>query len=126
MNLPDLPVIRKKREAGITPKVLAWFHMNHPDSCVIEIKVAKGKTIPESALLPHQRLALLAASGKGLTHKLSDEARRQQPFDAFHAVGVKAYVVACFLDRPRVGLAIDVKKWRGAHRGTSCDFTIDL
>lgn len=111
--LPDLPAVRKKREAEITPRVLSWFRENHHASCAIEIKVGKGNTIAENKVLPHQLRALLDASAsRGIVHKLTDEARRQQPFDAFQLVAVSSYVVACFM-RTRTCHVIPVAEWRG-------------
>lgn len=56
-----------------------------------------------------------AASSEGIVHKLSDEARRQQPFDAFLLKEVPAYVVACFTARhARVCYLIDANEWSGA------------
>jgi hypothetical protein len=119
-TLPDLPKKRQKREAKVTPRVLEWFRKAHKGPCAIEIKATKGNTVSESELAPHQKLALLAAMGEGIVHKLSDEARRKQPFDAFKLEGVPAYVVACFLSEPRIALVIHVKDWQGANRDTRC------
>lgn len=114
MNLPDLPKKRKKREADITPKVLAWFRDNHNGSCAIEIKATAGDSIPMAALAPHQRTALLAASGSvGVVHKISDQSRGSKPFDAFMLSGIPAYVVAVFPKRS-VAYAITINKWHGA------------
>lgn len=106
-SLPSLPRVIRKKEASITPKVLTWFRENHKGSCAIEIKVAKGNSLPASALAPHQHAALMAASRGGIVHKLSDEARRRQPFDAFMLQGVPAYVVVVFTAK-RIALAIPV------------------
>lgn len=112
-SLPDLPRTIKKREASITPRVLEWFRTNYTAPCALEIKATQTGSIPASALAPHQRIALLdATTARGIAHKLSDEARRQQPFDAFVLKGCAAFVVACF---PKRGIcyAVPIKEWRG-------------
>lgn len=70
--------------------------------------------------MPHQKAALLAASRGGIVHKISDEARRQQPFDAFKLSGVQAYVVACF---GKECTAIRVEHWNGASMETRGEFS---
>ncbi len=111
--LPELPKTRKKREADLTPRVLQWFRENHSPSCAIEIKATYGLRLAARVLQPHQKAALLdAASGRGIVHKLSDEARRQQPFDAFKLASVPAYVVACFT-RNRTCHIVPVARWVG-------------
>lgn len=126
-NLPDLPQLRKKREAKITPRVLDWFRENGPSSCALEIKVCKGNKLPASALLPHQRRALLDVCGSGIVHKLSDEARRKQPYDAFKLSFARAYVCVVFLTTPRVCLVIDIKKWPASvTRATPSDYSFDI
>ncbi len=112
--LPNLPRVLKKKEADITPKVLKWFKENYSGSAAIEIKATDGRSIPESALMPHQKAALLAACGNGIVWKIPDEARRQNPFDAFKIERGGAFVVACFTGKERVALVIDAREWNGA------------
>lgn len=101
--------------------MLEWFRHNGPASCAIEIKATRTGSIPASALLAHQKAALLAATREGIIHKISDEARRQQPFDAFKIARAEAYVVCCFLGRGlSEALVIDVREWAGAKRNTKC------
>lgn len=127
MKLPDLPALKKKREASITPAVLEWIRQNGPPCCAVEVKACRGNTLPASALLPHQKAALLAATGGGIVHKLSDEARRKQPFDAFKLGFTKAYVVVAFLSAPRIALVIDIRKWPPrVTRATPCEYSFDL
>lgn len=95
-------------------------------SCAVEIKASAGNTIPASALLDHQRAALMdVASFRGIAHKLSDEARRQQPFDAFMLANVPAYVVACFT-KAGVCYVIPIEIWKGARVGMQAPYMIDL
>ena len=113
-TLPELPKILKKGEAKVSTQVLSWFKKNHPSSCALEIKNTTKNTIPKSAVLPHQLLALKdSKSSNGLIHKLSDESRRQQPYDAFMLKNADAYVVACF-SKYGYCLMIPVDEWNGA------------
>lgn len=105
---------------------MTWFRTNFNESCAIEVKATAGNSIPESALLDHQRLALSdAGSSTGLTHKLSDEAMRRQPFDAFYLISAKAFVVACFTSAG-VCYVIPIEQWKGARVGMRAPFTIKL
>lgn len=125
-QLPELPRTLKKKEAKITPKVIAWLKANHHSSCAFEIKSSDGNTIPRSALKPHQKLALQDAnSHHGIIHKLTDEARRQQPFDGFQLIEVPAYVIACF---PKHGFCnvYHIDSWQGAWYGDEGLFKIML
>jgi len=72
---------------------------------VFELKFTKGKSLPFNALAEHQEKALLAASGEGLYHKISDfpifsksKARfnKPKPFDCFNIANMPAYVVVMF------------------------------
>lgn len=103
-------------------------------SCAIEIKATNKNTIPEKALQPHQKQALMDATGYSMTgyklrksrivHKIADSKRRN-PFDAFMLTNVDAFVVACFTAKG-VCLVIPVDKWKGASIETPCDHIIKL
>ncbi len=124
--LPTLPRKLKKREADITPRILAWFRENHEASCAIEIKATDTRSIPESALAPHQRAALLQAKKGTLVHKISDAGRMRVPFDAFMLTIVPAYVVAAFTGKERTALVFHVEDWRGATPESRCAWRINL
>lgn len=112
--LPPLPRRLRKKEASLTPRVFSWAKKAINGPVALEIKQTDTDSIPASALLPHQRLALLAACSKeGLAHKLTDEARRRQPFDAFILKNTPAYVVACFT-KHKIAHVFHVKSWEGA------------
>jgi len=126
--LPELPKTINKREAKITPRVLAWMKKNYPFSVALEIKVSKTNTIPASALKDHQHKALIAVKSKyGMTYKIPDTGRVQAPFDAFQLKHTTSFVVACF---PKHGtcLAIAPEKWQGAKYEpmSACEFVINL
>lgn len=127
IELPDLPKKIKKREAAVTPIILDWFRENHQGSCAIEIKATEGRSIPESALAPHQKAALMEAAEGRLVHKISDAGRLRVPFDAFMLSGVPSYVVAAFLGpTDRVALVIPVVAWAGAKPTTGCAWRIKI
>lgn len=88
MELPPLPRILKKREADVTPLVLAWFKENYPKSVALEVKVGKNK------LLPHQEAALREVSRGSFSYKLLDSGARM-PFDAFVLIDADAFLVIC-------------------------------
>ena len=111
-DLPPLKTVRRKREQSVTPKVLAWFLKHYHTSVAIEVKATKGRSIAESALMPHQRQALLDAREGGIAHKIADTGRRL-PFDGFVLKNTPAFVVACFT-RYGVCFVVPVEKWRGA------------
>lgn len=113
-DLPELPKRLKKREADVTPRILAWFKAHHPSSCAIEIKATDTNSIPRSALLPHQEAALKAAQSKGgLIHKIADASHLRLPFDAFFLRETEAYVVAAFTTS-KEAFVIPVNEWNGA------------
>lgn len=113
-ELPDLPRVLHKREADVTTRILKWMRDNYTQSCAIEVKATTRDNIPTSALLPHQRLALMQARGQGMVHKLSDEARRRQPFDAFMLKRCNAMVI-CAFTKHRVAYAYMVEDFTGSH-----------
>lgn len=111
-SLPAINAPRKKREQSVTPFIVQWFKDNYPGSVALEVKATKTRSIPESALMPHQKSALLEASSmRGIGHKIADTGRRL-PFDAFVLKNTPAFVVACFT-ADSVAFAIPVEEWRG-------------
>lgn len=72
---------------------------------VFELKFTKGKSLPFNSLAEHQEKALLAVSGDGLFHKISDfpvfagsgvRFNRPKPFDCLYLSQTMAYVVVMF------------------------------
>lgn len=110
-NLPAIRSTRHKREQSVIPQILNWFLHNVSYSVAIEIKATSARSIAVSALLPHQKRALLDAEGPGIVHKIADTGRRL-PFDAFVLKNTPAYVVACFTAYS-VAYAIPVSQWDG-------------
>lgn len=124
-TLPPLPAKREKREASLTPLILNWFRTNYKGSCAIEIKATKSNSIPESALQPHQKAALIAARGAGVVYKIPDTSFAKRPFDAFMLSYTQAFVVACF-SSSRVCLVIEADKWKGATPKTPALFRFHI
>ena len=83
----------KKNEAKKTREFLHRRKHNH--IFVAEFKDAgEKKSLPFSSLKPHQKHALLAATGKeGIVYKLPDTGYAHKPFDAFHIRQVPAHVL---------------------------------
>lgn len=127
--LPELPRVKKTREADITPKVLGWFREHFAPafvykisdeamrrlpfdafmlgqvSAAIEIKVTTRKYISENAVLPHQRLALLEVAKSG----------------------ARGFVVAVFLHAEvRRALVIDIENWTGADPSSFFEHSFEL
>lgn len=73
-------------------------------SCSVEVKVAKGKTLPKSALKGHQRRALeLSTTKGGIYHKLSDAGAcfGQLPFDGVVLKEAEAYLAIYYETKPK-------------------------
>jgi len=77
---------------------------NTVEGC-FELKLCKGTSLPLDALKDHQKEALLAVSGKGLFHKITDQPifkgskvrfTKPKPFDCFYLKDVVGYVVVMF------------------------------
>ncbi len=114
-DLPPLPKKLKKREADVTPKILAWFKRKQI-TAVFEIKATAGHSIPRSALLPHQQAALELAAKGTLVHKISDAGHVRTPFDGFSVTKVSAFVCVAFTAFGEAYI-IPVKDWNGARVG---------
>jgi len=88
----------KKREAEFTTRFKKWLRSqpNRKYSAAYELKVTTEKSIPFSAVQPHQVDALLQVKGNFFMFKIPD-AGYQNPFDMFVMSGQEAYVVFAFL-----------------------------
>lgn len=93
--LPDLPIVLKKKEAGVTARIFqALLDDPRIPSCPVEIKYARGKTLYKGSVKQHQYNFLTkATSSRGIYHKMSDIAMIQQPCDGFLFKKADAYVV---------------------------------
>ena len=86
--LPNLPNLRKHKEADITPFIFEWFKKNYTKSVALEIKIKGGK------ILPHQIVALRKVQTGVFAHKIADTGRRQ-PFDGFILKNSDAFIIVC-------------------------------
>lgn len=88
----------KKREAEFTTRFKKWLRSRprRSFSAAYELKVTTGKSIPFSAVQPHQVDALLQVKENFFMFKIPD-AGYQNPFDMFVMDGQEAYVVFAFL-----------------------------
>jgi len=86
-------------EADFQVKFTRWAKYNIKTSCAFELKIAKEKSLPFSAIQPHQIEALSIAKHSTLIHKISDGGYQQTPFDCFTLSGSEAYVVIMFYKR---------------------------
>lgn len=69
-------------------------------SCLVEIKVSKGKTLPSTALKEHQRHALEVATNSSMYFKIPD-AGYQNPCDAFIFKKAQSYLVIYYEIKPK-------------------------
>lgn len=80
-------------EKKITPKILKSMRDDPRfKSCLVEIKVCKGGTLPSTALKEHQRHALLVATNSSMYFKIADMGL-QNPVDAFIMKQAQSYLV---------------------------------
>ena len=84
------------KERHYIPLIMKYLRDTVKQSCAVEVKLARGNSLPFSALSEHQERALILASGKGMYHKIADGSGQQTPFDAFCLVGVPAYVAIVY------------------------------
>ncbi len=85
-KLPELPKIRKRKEADITPFVMDWFFNNYPHDVAVEVKIKGGR------LKKHQPVALEQVAYGVFKHKLKDFGGRN-PFDFIVLKKAHAFIV---------------------------------
>ena len=90
--LPPLPTLHKHKERDFTTLFKAWLLKNPMDSSCFELKQCE-RSLPFSAVKPHQVLALLSAKGEGLIYKVGDDSRGLKPCDLVYFREAYAYVV---------------------------------
>jgi len=78
----------KKREANITPDVLAYLMKTRTRSFALEVKMKGNK------LLPHQEKCLEDVERGRFSHKIPDLGSRN-PFDAFGLINADSIVAVC-------------------------------
>lgn len=75
----------------------------------VEVKHSRGKhSIPFSCLETHQRDALMAVVGTGITFKIPDGSYQKLPFDLFGMAKARSFVAVRF---PKFIAIIEIQKW---------------
>ena len=101
----------KMTEAKFQSAFNKWTKYNLKESSVFELKICKDKSLPFSAVKPHQIRGLKAAR-IGLSYKLPDVGMDQKPFDCMLLNNVNGYVVVMFYKRGvKHFYIIDVDVW---------------
>lgn len=99
-------------EAKFQTAFSRWATNNLMETTVCELKLTKGKSLPFSALAPHQKNALTRAVLGCVRHKISDSGFDQKPFDHFTICNSPAYVVVMFYKRGQKEFyMIPISKW---------------
>lgn len=88
-------------EAQFQTRFTRWakYNLNNV-SGACELKITHGKSLPFSAVAPHQIAALQFVKNGCLQYKIPDVGMSQKPFDFFFLAKQNAYVVIMFY-RPR-------------------------
>lgn len=99
------------KERAMTADALKYVRDVLKQTAAVEVKVAKGRSIPFDALAEHQERALLLANTTCIYHKISDTGAMygELPFDGFVLCNVPAYVSVIW---PRKGTTlIRISDW---------------
>ncbi len=91
-----LDVIKTSMRESKSNTVLNAYLREKRIYCYYELKVAKGNTLPFSAIEVNQDEGLPALALSGLVWKLSDEDSRKKPCDGFCTPPLPAYLVIKF------------------------------
>ena len=78
-------------------------------SCLVEVKVAKGKTLYEKQIAEHQRRALTLSHKSSIYFKIPDGTFSQSPADGFIFKKSEAYLVIYFDIKPKEIWAIHIR-----------------
>lgn len=96
-----------------------WVKYKYEQSALFELKLTHEKSIPFSAVLDHQEVALHAAKHQKLFYKISDESSGYKPADCFVLVQVPAYVVIQFYKRGcKDFYLVDIDIWLNEKRNS--------
>lgn len=88
MKLPDLPKLRKHKEADVRPLVDKWLREHYPKSVAYEVKIKGGK------IYKHQPIALKQVHDGLFSYKPPDTGRRN-PFDGIILKDADALLIIC-------------------------------
>ena len=99
-------------EATFTTNFLKWLAREKVDgTAVFELKLAKGKSLPFSAIKDHQ-LRNLKLAQKMLVYKIPDAGYDQKPFDCFQICKAEAFIVVIFYKKgQREFIVIPIDTW---------------
>lgn len=99
------------KEKDFQVKFTRWLRYRWEGSGAFELKICHEKSLPFSAVLPHQVAALQAVKSNGLEYKIPDDTVGSKPFDCFR-LQAPAYVVVQFYSRGSVDFyMIDIDQW---------------
>lgn len=93
----------QKKEAKFQTLFNHWLRANiktlKGSGFAFELKDTRGKQyLSWDAVKSHQAAYLMAASGKGIIYKISDQSRGYKPFDCFMLKNAKSFVVINYPD----------------------------
>lgn len=99
-------------EADFQTKFTRWAKYKLHASCVWELKYCRGKSLPFSALQPHQKDALNLAATTCIHYKIPDVGMSPKPFDGVTVCRVPAFVVVKFKeDDAKAFYLIPIEEW---------------
>lgn len=100
-----------KQEKDIYPPLRRWLKKYWPYTGAYEVKLARGKSLPFTALAKHQERALNIIKHGRFSHKLPDDTIGYKPSDIISLCEEGAYVVV-FFQKSKKGYLIDIDEWR--------------
>ena len=103
------------KEKDFQTEFTKWARNRYHGTAAFELKLARGTSLPYSALEEHQKNALLGARHAQIGFKIPDTGYTN-PFDFFTLSRVDAYVVVQFSDpasrtHPKDFYLIDIDAW---------------
>lgn len=101
------------KEKDFQTKFLKWAkNQTNLKSGAFELKLTKGKSLPFSALQPHQKQGLLNTKHSKLAYKIPDDTIGYKPFDCVFLKELPAFVVIQFYKRGEKNFyMIDIDDW---------------
>jgi penicillin-binding protein-related factor A (putative recombinase) len=102
-------------EKNFQTEFTKWARNRYEGTAAFELKLARGTSLPFSALEEHQKNALLGVKNAQIGFKIPDTGYTN-PFDFFTLAGVPAFVVVQFSDptartHPKDFYLIDIDAW---------------
>jgi len=85
-----------QKEKDFQLKFTRWAKANIQETCAVELKLAKGVSLPFNSVADHQIINLLSAHRRTLVFKIPDVGYDLKPFDCFVLAQVKAYIAILF------------------------------